>query len=123
MIKHLENFFKLSFFACLSLAAYTALAQAAAPAPLDQVPQLLQIGLGILSGIPAVGPYLAKLVSIMGMVTVGLTFVVAVLDALKALCQGLGKLSWLSGLQKVADLLAKVRPYVAFLSAYNVQKK
>lgn len=103
------------FTLALCLIPFGLFAQAAVPAAPDAIDQVIGIVLSVASSVPAVGPYLAMALKVLGILSVSLTAVASVLMALSAL---LNK----SGLASAAAMIDKVLPYVQFASVYNVQK-
>ena len=95
------------------------LAQAVADnsiAPNDWISNGINVVLGILNSIPAVGQYMVEAIKILVIVSAVLTVVSAALMALAKI------FNW-SGLNAVESWILKILPYVQYASMFNVQKK
>lgn len=69
------------------------------------------------------GEFIVKALKIVAFVAAVLTCVTAIMDALVVFFKAIGQTKYLSFLQKIADFLDKIRPWIAYFSMYNVQKK
>lgn len=69
------------------------------------------------------GEFVVKALKVVAFVAALLTCVTAIIDGLVVFFKAIGQAKYLSFLQKIADLLDKVRPWIAYFSMYNVQKK
>lgn len=107
----------------LSFISLSVFAQEAAPAVSDAIPSWFAPALSFLKGLPYVGQYIVAVLGHAVAISSILTGLTAILDAVIKTLQGLGQLKWLASLQKVAEWLAVVRPYVAYLAIQNVAKK
>lgn len=89
----------------------------------EEVPAWLKIVMDFITGIPYVGPIVLTVLKWMGVVAAVLTglatLVGGVAKALSALGTALGFVKFA---ESVDAALAKVWPYIAWLSMYNVQK-
>lgn len=89
----------------------------------EEVPVWLKIVMDFITGIPYVGPIVLTVLKWMGVVAAVLTglatLVGGVAKALSALGAAMGFVKFA---ESVDSALAKVWPYIAWLSMYNVQK-
>lgn len=69
------------------------------------------------------GEFIVKALKILGFMAALLTFVTALVDALSVFLKKIGQVKFLSSLQKLAAILDKIRPWLAYFSMYNIQKK
>ncbi len=77
--------------------------------------------LSFLAGIPALGSFLVTFLKVVGIVAGVLTLATAVIDFIALMLRVFGKDS--AWTVRVNEIIAKIRPYVAYISVYNVQKK
>ena len=101
-----------------------AIADDVIPVPVTDVPEWLRVIMGLVMGLPYVGPIVIEILKWVGVVAAlatGIsTTIAAILVTLRKIGKAAGFENFAAGVQKIFDI---VWPYIAWLSIYNVQKK